>query len=147
MFKTISCLLFCVLVSIGVSAQTERHKNDKAEVNIEEIYLARDNGRGKADEKQRVDKFIATDNPLHCVVILDSVKPVTVAMTLYAAHVEGVKKDTKVIGATMDTNGAQNKVDFDVSLPRDWLVGAYRFDITINGKPAGSKTFRIEKER
>ena len=59
----------------------------------EEIYLAKDNGEGKAGEAET--SFLTTDIPIFCVVQLDSLKPATVKMNFIAVKVAGVKARNK----------------------------------------------------
>ena len=58
-----------------------------ADVQVEEVYLAKDNGSGIAGEAATV--FMPTDIPLYCVVILSTIEPVQVKMNFVAAAVPG----------------------------------------------------------
>lgn len=127
------CLLFC----INISAQTDLG------VQVEEIYLARDNGKGKAGEI--VESFLTNDIPIHCIVQLDSMKPVTVKMIFVATNVTGVKPETKVIAVNYTTNGSQTQVNFTGKPEKNWFAGNYRIDIFINDKSAKSLDFEIKK--
>jgi hypothetical protein len=70
-------------------------------VNVSEIYLAKDDGTGKAGEAATA--FETTDVPIHCVVQLDSAESVTVKMQLVAVNVPGVKPGTKVVATSYTT--------------------------------------------
>jgi hypothetical protein len=111
-------------------------------VRVEEIYLARDNGEGKAGDP--VEAFAVSDIPIHCVVTLDSLTPTTVKMNFVAVSVKGVKAETQVFTVSYKTNGNQNQVTFRGKPDgKSWVAGSYRIDIFVDGKPAGSKTFPI----
>lgn len=112
-------------------------------VQVEEIYLARDNGKGKAGEI--VESFLTNDIPIHCIVQLDSMKPVTVKMVFVATNVRGVKPETKVIAVNYTTNGSQTQVNFTGKPEKNWFAGNYRIDIFINDKSAKSLEFEIKK--
>jgi hypothetical protein len=79
-------------------------------VNIDSIYLAKDDGTGQAGDA--ASSFAPTDIPIYCVVMLDSPAPVTVRMNLVAAKVTGVKPDSKVLSVSYTTKDGQNRVNF-----------------------------------
>lgn len=136
--KLVFAVLVCLFFGLNIFAQTE-----KAEVGVEEISLARSDGKGGIGET--ADKFTTTDIPIYCAINLDSVKSVTVKMNLVAARANGLKPETKVVVVSYTTNGNQNQVNFDASPNGVWAAGDYRVDIFINGKLAKSQTFAIEK--
>jgi hypothetical protein len=113
-------------------------------VGVEEIYLAKDNGEGKAGEK--AESFFTNDVPIYCVVQLNSAKSATVKMNFIAVKVAGVKDETKVFTTSYTTSGNQSRVNF-TGQPSDgkWVAGTYRIDILINDKPAQNLTFEIQK--
>jgi hypothetical protein len=128
-------LLICLLFSVNILAQDE--------VRVEELYLARDDGKGKAGEIAQ--NFFINDIPIHCVVRLDSMKPVTVKMIFVAVKVNGVKPETKVITTKYKTNGEQSEVSFTGKPDKFWTAGNYRIDIFIEEKQAKSVEFEILK--
>jgi hypothetical protein len=129
-------LLICLLLSLNLYAQD-------GDVRVEEVYLARDDGKGKAGETAQ--KFFTSDIPIHCVVQLDSMKPVTVKMVFVAVKVNGVKPETKVITTKYTTNGEQTQVSFTGKPDKNWIAGNYRIDIFIDEKQAKSIEFEIQK--
>lgn len=131
-------LLICLLFSINLYAQI----ND--DVRVEELYLARDNGSGKVGETTQ--SFFTNDIPIHCIVELDSIKPVTVKMVFVAVKVNGVKPETKVITSKYTTNGEQTQVNFTGKPDKVWIAGNYRIDIFIDEKQAKSIEFEIQKK-
>jgi len=112
-------------------------------VNVQDLYLAKDDGTGKAGEIATA--FVTTDVPIYCVVQLDSSKPVTVKMNFVAAKVPGVKADTKVVSVSYTTKDGQNRVNFAGKPAGNWVAGSYRIDIFIDGKPAKDLGFEIKE--
>lgn len=122
--------------SLGVFGQT------KPAVGIEDIYLAKDNGSGKAGDA--ATSFSTSDIPIYCVVQLDSTAPVTVKMNLVAENVPGVKAETKVVSTTYTTKGGENRVNFYGKPAGKWTAGRYRADIFIDGKVVKTLVFDIK---
>ena len=109
---------------------------------VEELYLAKDDGSGKAGEQ--VSEFLTTDVPIHCVILLDTPSKVTVKMNFVAVAVSGVKAETKVVSATYTTKEGQNRVFFTGRPDGRWTAGKYRVDIFLDGKPATNIAFDIK---
>ncbi len=130
-------LLICFLGCANIFAQND------GDVRVEELYLARDDGKGNAGEVAQ--NFLTNDIPIHCIVQLDSMKPVTVKMIFVAAKVNGVKPETKVITTKYTTNGEQSQVSFTGKPYKIWTAGNYRIDIFIDEKLAKSLDFEIKK--
>lgn len=139
--KYILLLTFCLLFNTLVFAQIVSKKVVN-EVGVEEIFLAKDDGSGQAGEMS--ENFLPTDVPIYCIVQLDSMKSAIVKMNLVAVKVNGVKPETKVITVSYKTNGEQSRVSFKGAPEGKWVAGNYRFDIFIDGKPAGKKIFEIQ---
>ncbi len=108
---------------------------------IEEVYLAKDNGEGKAGDQ--VTEFDVTDIPIHCVVLLGSTGKMTVKMNFVAVKVLGVKSETKVVTAIYTTKNGQNRVNFTGRPEGKWTTGKYRVDIFLDGKLAKNVEFAI----
>lgn len=138
--KIILTLLCCLFFSFAAFAQTEEPQEPAT---VESFWLARDNGSGKAGDE--TDVFHTNDIPIYCVVQLSSRAPATVKMNLVAVKVPDVKAETKVITVSYTTNGKQNRVNFTGKPDGVWTAGNYRIDLFIDGKPAGSKDFQIQK--
>ena len=135
--------LLCLIFASAAFAQTDENLSEPQTVGVEEIYLAKDNGEGKAGDV--AESFLTTDIPIYCVVQLNSSKPATVKMNFVAVDVKGVKAETKVITVSYKTNGKQNRVNFTGKPEGVWTAGNYRIDIFIDGKLATGKTFEIKK--
>lgn len=116
---------------------------ESIQAGIEEMFLARDNGKGEPGEV--VKSFTTKDIPIHCVVQLDSLNPVAVAMNFVAAKVPGVKRETKVFSTSYKTNGQQSRVSFSGKPEKVWVPGLYRIDILIDGLAVQSVEFEILK--
>jgi hypothetical protein len=109
---------------------------------VEDVYLAKDDGGGKAGEV--VTEFGTGDVPIHCVVVLDSTAKVTVKMNFVAVAVPGVKADSKVVSASYTTTEMQNRVNFTGRPDGRWTPGRYRVDIFIDGKAEKQLEFSIK---
>lgn len=138
---TTLCLLFALS---GFAQNVEDEKTPVPEiVAVEQMYLAKDNGEGKAGDE--AESFLTTDIPIYCVVELNSPKPATVKMNFVAVNVQGVKAETKVISVSYKTNGKQNRVSFTGKPEGFWTAGSYRIDVFVDDKLAVGKTFEIKK--
>ena len=143
--KLVSIIFLCLFFSLAALGQTPAQvsQTDNETVGVEEIYLAKDNGEGKAGEA--ATNFLTTDIPIFCVVQLNSTKPATVKMNFIAVKVAGVKAETKVVSVSFKTNGKQNRVNFTGSPEGFWIAGNYRVDVFIDGKLGGSRELEIQK--
>lgn len=137
--KAFFLLLLCVMFSLTISAQTD----PPLASGVEDVYLARDDGSGKAGDV--VTSFGISDIPIHCIVQLDAVRIATVKMNLVAVSVPGVKPETKVVTTVYTTKENQNQVNFTGKPDKVWTPGKYRVDIFLDGKLVKSHDFTIEK--
>lgn len=112
------------------------------QVGVDDVYLAKDDGSGKAATSPTTT-FRPTDIPIYCVVQLDSSIPTTVKMNLVAANVPGVKAETKVVSASYTTKNGQNRVNFNGRPEGSWAAGKYRADIFVDGKLVKNVTFEV----
>lgn len=136
--KLIYTILICFLVAVGAYAQSD----PPAAPTVEELYLAKDDGDGKAGAQ--FSEFRTTDVPIYCVVLLDTVAKVTVKMNFVAVSVAGVKAETKVVTASYTTKEGQNRVNFSGIPEGRWTPGKYRVDIFLGGKIAKNVEFEIK---
>jgi hypothetical protein len=135
--KAVLLLSLLGLVSCaGIFAQTP-----ESELSAAEIYLAKDDGKGKPGEPATA--FSTTDSPIHCVVKLGDTASVTVKMYLVAVNVSGVKPDSRVVSASFTTTDGQNEVFFNGRPHKVWFAGAYRADIFVDDKPFRSLDFVV----
>lgn len=109
---------------------------------VEEAYLAKDDGNGKAGEQ--TSEFSTADIPIYCVVLLDTQRTVTVKINFVAVSVAGVKAETKVVTASYTTKEGQNRVNFTGRPEGLWTSGKYRVDIFLDGKAAKAVEFEIK---
>jgi hypothetical protein len=114
-----------------------------AEDGIEEVYLAKDDGNGKAGEQ--VAEFRTTDVPIYCVVLLESGVKAVVKMDFVAVNVAGVKPETKVVTSSYTTKEGQNRVNFSGHPEDKWTAGKYRVDLFLDGKKVKDVEFEIKK--
>jgi hypothetical protein len=134
-----AAILLCL--SAAVLAAAQGNTPPPAPV-IDDVYLARDNGNGKAGEQAA--EFRTTDIPIYCVVVLESPAKVTVKMNFVAVKVTGVRPETKVVSATYTTSEKQNRVNFTGTPEGAWTPGRYRVDLFLDGQAARSVEFDIK---
>jgi len=134
--KFILTILFCLIIATGIVAQ------DESAPSVEEAYLAKDDGNGKAGEQ--ASEFGTTDIPIYCVVLLDTQKAVTVKINFVAVNVAGVKAGTKIVTASYTTKNGQNRVNFTGRPEDKWTPGKYRVDIFLDGKQEKNVEFEIK---
>jgi len=113
-----------------------------APTGIEEIYLAKDDGEGKAGEQ--VTEFRTNDIPIYCVVLLESGEATVVKMNFVAVSVAGVRPETKVVTASYTTKQGQNRVNFSGRPDGKWTPGKYRVDMFLDGKKVKDLEFEIK---
>jgi hypothetical protein len=134
----LACIFAACLAVVGQEAD-----GGAEPVGITEIYLARDDGTGKAGEQ--ATSFVTTDVPIYCVVQLDSGVPVTVKMNLVAVAVPGVKAETRVVSTSYTTKDNQDRVNFTGRPAGQWVAGRYRVDIFVGDLPAVSREFAVQR--
>lgn len=134
-----SLIIFLLLFCSGAFAQAEKPMPAGG---IEEVYLAKDDGNGKAGEQ--VSDFGTTDIPIHCVVLLESNASTVVKMNFVAMNVAGVKPETKVVTASYTTSQGQNRVNFTGTPEGKWTPGKYRVDLFLDGKKVKAVEFVIK---
>jgi len=133
-------LITFLLLSCHVAfAQTD---SPAAYTGIEEVYLAKDDGTGKAGEQ--VTEFRTTDIPIYCGVLLESDAKAVVKMNFVAVNVAGVKPETKVVTASYTTKDGQNRVNFSGKPQDKWTPGKYRVDLFLDGKKVKDVEFDIK---
>lgn len=131
--KVFFLIIFLFLSCHAALAQTD---------GIEEVYLAKDDGNGKAGEQ--VTEFQTTDIPIYCVVLLESEAKAVVKMNFVAVNVAGVKPETKVVTASYTTKDGQNRVNFSGKPEGKWTPGKYRVDLFLDGKKVKDLEFDIK---
>lgn len=140
--KIFLALSVCLFFNLYVFAQTEKTETE-SEIAVEEISLARDDGKGNAGEN--TDNFLTTNVPIHCFVQLNAAKAVQIKMNLVAVKAVNLRPEMRVVTVSFKTNDQQNSVNFTVSPEKIWAAGDYRIDVFLDGKLARNKTFTIEK--
>ena len=136
-------LQFAVILACAIPLFGQESDSPAAPVGIKELYLAKDDGSGKAGEQ--ATSFITTDVPIYCVVLLDSAAPVTVKMNLVAVAVAGVKAETRVVSTSYKTRDNEDRVNFSGKPAGQWVAGRYRVDIFVDDRPSVSREFAVQK--
>ncbi len=136
--------IFLIIMFVSCAAMFAQESDGApVKVGIAEIYLAKDDGSGKAGDQ--ATSFVTTDIPIYCVVQLDSSQSVTVKMNLIAVAVPGVKAETKVVSTTYTTRDNQDRVNFSGRPTGQWVAGRYRVDIFVGDAPVISREFAVQK--
>ena len=134
---------FAILIACSIAVFAQESDATAPKAGIAEIYLAKDDGSGKAGEEAA--SFVTTDVPIYCVIKLDSSVPATVKMNLVAVAVTGVKPETRVVSTTYTTRDLEDRVNFSGRPAGQWVPGRYRVDIFLDGQPAVSREFAVQK--
>lgn len=135
-------ILLLFLFCVGVFGQPPRPVDSEPSSAVEDVYLARDDGEGKAGEVTAV--FSPTDIPIHCIVVLTKSDPAAVRMNFVAVKVNGVKPDSRVVSTSFATRQGQDRVFFTGKPHGRWTAGSYRIDVFVNDKLEKSLDFEIK---
>lgn len=109
---------------------------------VEDVFLARDDGTGKAGEV--ISVFNPNDIPIYCIVVLSKDGPVAVKMNLVAVKVNGVKPETKVVTTAYTTKQGEDRVNFRGRPAGQWVAGNYRIDVFVEGRHEKSINFDVK---
>src|SRR6187431_1122575 len=131
MLSTKIALIFALILVSCIASVAQDVAPTAVPTGSVEIYLAKDDGTGKAGEE--ATSFVTTDVPIYCVVQLGSGIPTTVKMNLVAVAVPGVKADTKVVTTIYTTKDNEDRVNFTGRPAGQWVAGRYRVDIFVGG--------------
>ena len=134
-------LLFIALCATA-SAQSPRPADAARSAAVEDVYLARDDGEGKAGDVTSI--FSPTDIPIHCIVVLTKADPAAVRMNFVAVKVNGVKPDSRVVSSSFSTQQGQDRVFFTGKPHGKWTAGSYRIDVFVNDKLEKSLDFEVK---
>lgn len=134
--------LFLTVLCAGAFAQPPRPINVSTSAAIKDVYVARDDGEGKAGEVTSV--FTPNDIPIHCIVELVKADPAQVRMNFVAVKVNGVKPDSRVVSASFTTQQGQDRVFFTGKPHGKWIAGSYRIDVFVNDKLEKSLDFEVK---
>jgi len=129
-----------------VSAQTVKteYTNGNDKNRAADLTLARKNSGG--DIEEGIEIFSPRDIPIICYVDLASDKPVTVKLNFIAVKVRGVRPNSKIISISYKTKEGEDIVTFTGKPEKQWVLGAYRVDILLDGKLTTSKEFTVSKK-
>jgi len=133
--------IFAILTIASTAALAQAPAEPIQDLIVEDVYLARDDGSGKAGEV--VEAFNTKDIPIYCIVTLAKFSPVNVKMNLVAVKVNGVKPETKVVTTGYTTKEGENRVNFRGRPEGLWVAGTYRIDVLVEGKREKSLTFEV----
>lgn len=107
---------------------------------IESVTFLVDDDGSPGDE---VEAFLATDRVQHFEIKLDEVKAGNhdYVVEFWAVETDAAS-DVKV--TEFKVNGLLvNTINANISLPRDWPIGSYRFDLKMDGKLVDSYDYEV----
>lgn len=142
--KVFLALFLCLFFGFNVFGQSEKIEKTEAPA-VEEITLARDDGKGGAGEIS--DSFLTTNIPIHCFVQLNSPGAATIKMNFVAVKASNLKPESKIVTVNVKTSDKQDSVNFTASPEKLWAAGDYRIDIFLDGKLSRSKNFTIQNSQ
>lgn len=134
--------MIIILILAALASYAQAPAESLPDSVIEDVYLARDDGNGKAGDV--VETFNTSDIPIYCIVSLTRSNPVNVKMSLVAVKVNGVKPETKVVTAGYTTKQGQDRVYFTGRPDGVWVAGTYRIDVFVEGKRERSLIFEMK---
>lgn len=134
--------LFLIVLCLGTVAQPPAPVDAVASAAVKDVYLARDDGDGKAGEV--TSTFTPNDIPIHCIVELAKPDPAAVRMNFVAVKVNGVKPESRVVSASFATSQGQDRVFFTGKPHGKWTAGSYRIDVFVNDKLERSLDFEVK---
>lgn len=135
-------LAFAIFIIMSAAVFAQAPAEPIQDAIVEDVYLARDDGSGKAGEV--VETFNTRDIPIYCIVTLAKFSPINVKMNLVAVKVNGVKPETKVVTTGYTTKQGENRVNFRGKPDGVWVAGTYRIDVLVEGKREKSLTFEVK---
>ena len=140
--RFVHIFILIVVLCLGVLAQPARPAVEATAAAVEDVYLARDDGEGKAGEVTSI--FTPSDIPIHCIVVLAKPDPTAVRMNFVAVKVNGVKPESRIVSASYATVQGQDRVFFTGKPHGKWTAGTYRIDIFVNDKLEKSLDFEVK---
>lgn len=139
-------VIVCLCASLSIAAQNEKNEfgGNLDETKVSKLTLAREDADGNIEENLEI--FTPKDIPILVYVDLSSSKTTAVKLNFIAVKVKGVRPNSRIISASYKTKKGENAVTFSGKPEKNWLVGTYRIDISLDGKPSVSKEFQIEAD-
>ena len=99
------------------------------------------NYNGKPGEA--VMSFIPSDRMIFCVITFNVARPGTkVRFVWKTVEIDGSRNE-EIKTVDYVTKPLEDKVQGNLTLPRDWPVGTYKVDIYINGTFAKTVNYRV----
>jgi Flp pilus assembly protein TadD len=111
-----------------------------AEVFIRQSYLAKNND-GKPGEPTM--SFVPSDRTIYCVLDLSTARAGTrVRFVWKTVEIEGSRNE-EIKTVEYVTKPLEDKVQGNLSLPRDWPTGTYKVEVYLNGTLAKTISYRV----
>lgn len=111
-----------------------------AEIAIQTVHMARNNNGRPGDA---VLSFMPTDRMIFCVITFNVARAGTkVRFVWKTVEIEGSRNE-EIKTVDYVTKPGEDKVQGNLTLPRDWPVGTYKVDIYVNGTFAKTVNYRV----
>jgi hypothetical protein len=111
-----------------------------AEPKIGAIVVSHDKDASQSEERFQPD----TGQIYLSAQLIDLPQGARVGSTWIAVATSVAPPDYVIDAAEITVSGRVNVANFALSRPGNgWPAGSYRVDLTINGRPAGSASFRV----
>ena len=147
LFVVLACNLGKRTANVNVNTNANRGTSGVVEDTgsgafIEEISMARDNGRG--DPGDETTSFNPDDRKIHCVVKLKQAKSGTgMRFSWWIVDADGTQ-NKKIKDIDYTTRTLENIVHAHLSLPQDWPTGKYKVQVYVNGDLDKTVAFSVE---
>ena len=128
--------------SRAVANQTPAATPAATNVEIKNVYMARDKGGEVGDE---ADSFSPSERIVHCVVELSDARVGTALKWDWIAVDAGGMKDHLIKELQYTTKAQETKVHADLTLQQDWPEGDWKVDVYLNGQLARSVAYKVEQ--
>jgi Flp pilus assembly protein TadD len=113
---------------------------NSAEVLIQAVHMARNNNGKPGDA---VLSFMPSDRTIFCVITFNVARAGTkVRFVWKTVEIEGSRNE-EIKTVDYVTKPLEDKVQGNLTLPRDWPTGTYKVDIYVNGTFAKTVNYRV----
>ena len=128
--------------SNSTPANTAVVEDSGSGVAIQEIHMAKDNGRGAPGDE--TTSFSADDRTIHCVVKLKKAQKGTgMRFSWWIVDADGTKNQ-KIKDIDYTTRTLENVVHGHLTLPQDWPTGKYKVQVYVNGDLDRTVAYNVE---
>lgn len=148
-FVVLACNMGKRTANVNVNTNGNANRGSSGEIedtgsgtHIEEINMARDNGRG--DPGDETTTFRPSDHKIHCIVKLKEAKAGTgMRFSWWVVDSDGTQ-NKKIKDIDYTTRARENIVHAHLSLPDEWPTGNYKVQVYVNGDLDKTVAYTVE---